>query len=158
VEGSGIETKRNAQAVEKAIEDADNGVVRDTAERDTAEPDTAEPDTASTAEPSINHEVISQRSSSRQLPGLEKVNPAAALEAIVAAQASLKSLPKMGAQATIIAGPQCQDGTCQESTRSLDTVLNWADTPADAYRQAVEAEKLVFLIHVSGNFEIPGFT
>lgn len=41
---------------------------------------------------------------------------------------------------------------------SHGTVLKWADTPADAYRLANEQEKLVFLIHVSGNFEIPGFT
>jgi hypothetical protein len=41
---------------------------------------------------------------------------------------------------------------------SHGTALKWADTPADAYRLAGEQNKLVFLIHVSGNFEIPGFT
>ena len=41
---------------------------------------------------------------------------------------------------------------------SHGTNLKWADTPADAYRMAEEQDKLVFLIHVSGNFEIPGFT
>ena len=54
--------------------------------------------------------------------------------------------------------PQCVDGTCQQKMESHGTVLKWADTPADAYRMAREHDKLVFLIHVSGNFEIPGFT
>jgi hypothetical protein len=49
--------------------------------------------------------------------------------------------------------------TCAESPMSaLGTALNWADQPEDAYRIASEQHKLVFLIHVSGNFEIPGYT
>lgn len=44
------------------------------------------------------------------------------------------------------------------SSRTLGTVLNWSETPADAYKTATTERKLVFLIHVSGNFEIPGFT
>lgn len=49
--------------------------------------------------------------------------------------------------------------TCAESPMSaLGTALNWADKPEDAYRIAAEQHKLVFLIHVSGNFEIPGYT
>lgn len=40
----------------------------------------------------------------------------------------------------------------------LGTQLDWAMTPADAYRSAEQDQKLVFMIHVSGNFEIPGFT
>lgn len=59
-------------------------------------------------------------------------------------------------------GPaQCADGTCPSESESLEnhgTRLAWAESPADAYRMAVEKEKLVFMIHVSGNFEIPGFT
>jgi hypothetical protein len=60
--------------------------------------------------------------------------------------------------ATPATGPQCEDGTCQQNMESHGTVLKWAETPADAYRMAKEQDKLVFLIHVSGNFEIPGFT
>jgi hypothetical protein len=41
---------------------------------------------------------------------------------------------------------------------SHGTALMWADKPADAYRMASKQDKPVFLIHVSGNFEIPGFT
>ncbi len=42
--------------------------------------------------------------------------------------------------------------------RSLDTALTWARSPAEASEQAARQGKLVFLIHVSGNFEDPGFT
>jgi hypothetical protein len=42
--------------------------------------------------------------------------------------------------------------------RSLNTALTWAKSPGAASEQAREEGKLVFLIHVSGNFEDPGFT
>ena len=42
--------------------------------------------------------------------------------------------------------------------RSLNTALVWAKSPAEAAVQARREGKLVFLIHVSGNFEDPGFT
>ncbi len=42
--------------------------------------------------------------------------------------------------------------------RSLNTALSWAKSPAEAAEQAERDGKLVFLIHVSGNFEDPGFT
>ena len=54
--------------------------------------------------------------------------------------------------------PTCVDGECPSSGKSLDTELMWAESPALAYEQAKTEDKLVFLIHVSGNFEIPGFT
>jgi hypothetical protein len=44
------------------------------------------------------------------------------------------------------------------ANRSLDTALTWAKSPAEASEQARRDGKLVFLIHVSGNFENPGFT
>jgi hypothetical protein len=58
---------------------------------------------------------------------------------------------------------RCTQGTCDASPagasgRSLGTALAWADSPADAARTAAERNKLVYLIHVSGNFEIEGFT
>ncbi len=52
----------------------------------------------------------------------------------------------------------CETGQCQPSGNRLGTEIHWAEQPADAYRQASEDGKLVFLIHVSGNFKIPGFT
>jgi len=42
--------------------------------------------------------------------------------------------------------------------RSLNTALTWAKSPAEAAEEAERDGKLVFLIHVSGNFENPGFT
>ncbi len=42
--------------------------------------------------------------------------------------------------------------------RSLNTALTWAKSPGAAFEQARSEGKLVFVIHVSGNFEDPGFT
>jgi hypothetical protein len=42
--------------------------------------------------------------------------------------------------------------------RSLNTALTWAKSPDEAAAKARQDGKLVFLIHVSGNFETPGFT
>jgi hypothetical protein len=42
--------------------------------------------------------------------------------------------------------------------RSLNTALTWAKSPAAAAEKARQDGKLVFLIHVSGNFENAGFT
>lgn len=42
--------------------------------------------------------------------------------------------------------------------RKLSTTLTWAESVQEASQQAEEEQKLVFLIHVSGNFEMPGFT
>lgn len=42
--------------------------------------------------------------------------------------------------------------------RKLSTALTWAESVQEASQQAEDEQKLVFLIHVSGNFEMPGFT
>ena len=42
--------------------------------------------------------------------------------------------------------------------RKLSTALTWAESVQEAAQQAEDEQKLVFLIHVSGNFEMPGFT
>jgi hypothetical protein len=42
--------------------------------------------------------------------------------------------------------------------RSLNTALTWARSPGAASEQARKEGKLVFVIHVSGNFEDSGFT
>jgi hypothetical protein len=57
----------------------------------------------------------------------------------------------------------CESGTCQlvpvkTADRKLNTALEWSSTPQQAATQAVRDGKLVFLIHVSGNFSQPGFT
>jgi hypothetical protein len=38
------------------------------------------------------------------------------------------------------------------------TEVRFLDTPSQAARQAKKEEKLVFVLHVSGNFEDPGLT
>lgn len=42
--------------------------------------------------------------------------------------------------------------------RKLNTALTWAESLSEANQRAEEEKKLLFLIHVSGNFEMPGFT
>jgi hypothetical protein len=38
------------------------------------------------------------------------------------------------------------------------TKVDFLDTPSEAARKALKEEKLVFVLHVSGNFEDPRFT
>jgi hypothetical protein len=38
------------------------------------------------------------------------------------------------------------------------TSVEFFDTPSEAAKQAAKKEKLVFVLHVSGNFEDPRFT
>lgn len=49
-------------------------------------------------------------------------------------------------------GPK--EATCGE----YGTSVHFADTPADAAREAKKDEKLVMVLHVSGHFENPAFT
>jgi hypothetical protein len=41
---------------------------------------------------------------------------------------------------------------------TLGTKIAWADTPDESWQLARDQKKLVFMMHVSGNFEKPGFT
>jgi hypothetical protein len=45
-----------------------------------------------------------------------------------------------------------------EACGSHGTSIDFVDTPVEAAKQAKEAKKLVFVLHVSGNFEDPRFT
>ena len=54
--------------------------------------------------------------------------------------------------------PSCIDGQCPTSLPTYGTTIHWVASPADAYQQAKDENKLVFMMHVSGNFKIPGFT
>jgi hypothetical protein len=58
---------------------------------------------------------------------------------------------------------ECESGTCKlvpvaKADRKLNTLLEWSSTPQLAAEQAARDGKLVYLIHVSGNFAQPGFT
>ena len=46
------------------------------------------------------------------------------------------------------------EGTCS----TFGTSVEFEDSPSDAARKAKKQEKLVFVLHVSGNFEDPRFT
>ena len=49
--------------------------------------------------------------------------------------------------------------TCtQETCGEYGTSVVFADSPADAARRALAEEKLVFVLHVSGNFEESQYT
>ena len=53
-----------------------------------------------------------------------------------------------------------QDSTCDLSgdCGEFGTTLKFAESPAAAAKQANEEEKLVFVLHVSGNFETSEYT
>jgi hypothetical protein len=63
---------------------------------------------------------------------------------------------------TAVTDEACTSGTCPAPVarldRKLNTALEWSASPAAAAEQAERERKLVFLIHVSGNFAQPGFT
>ena len=50
--------------------------------------------------------------------------------------------------------PECTD--CGNET--YGTTIQWMGSPAEAAKKAKEEKKLVFVLHVSGNFEDPKFT
>lgn len=45
-----------------------------------------------------------------------------------------------------------------DSCGKFGTSVNFVGTPSEAAKQASKEEKLVFVLHVSGNFETPDFT
>ncbi len=45
-----------------------------------------------------------------------------------------------------------------EPSGSCGTSIDFFDSPQDAAKQALKDQKLVFVVHVSGNFEDPRFT
>jgi hypothetical protein len=81
-------------------------------------------------------------------PSLVEKHPPSEAPPVAAAEAEVAALP----------ATRC-DGACPvPRARTLGTALVWATSVAEAATQAEEAGKLVFVIHVSGNFESPEFT
>ena len=72
------------------------------------------------------------------------------------------------AYATDVKGSDAKTGKPPATTNPIDaaldesgchgTAINFLDTPSDAAKKAKKEEKLVFILHVSGNFEDPKFT
>jgi hypothetical protein len=49
-------------------------------------------------------------------------------------------------------------GDSSTCTGEHGTNLHFEKTPSDAAKRALKEEKLVFVLHISGNFEDPDFT
>ena len=50
------------------------------------------------------------------------------------------------------------DGDKSPACGSFGTSVEFVDTPREAAKKAKQEQKLVFVLHVSGNFEDPRFT
>jgi hypothetical protein len=69
----------------------------------------------------------------------------------------LKSTPALPAQPLTKPAPkpvEKTEGTCGD----FGTTVEFADSPSDAAAKAKKEQKLVMVLHVSGNFEDPRFT
>ena len=55
-------------------------------------------------------------------------------------------------------GLRPQAALAAECSGDYGTEVKFVESPAEAAKQAVKEEKLVFVLHVSGNFETPEFT
>jgi hypothetical protein len=58
----------------------------------------------------------------------------------------------------VTAGRADEKKQAGESCGNHGTSVEFLDTPSEAARKAIKEEKLVFVLHVSGNFEDPRFT
>jgi len=68
------------------------------------------------------------------------------------------ALAALGDSSTTPGLLQQEEPTVCAADRSLGTAMTWAKSPEEASAEARKQDKLVFVIHVSGNFENPGFT
>ena len=65
----------------------------------------------------------------------------------------------LAAVAAVAAGVAMSSSlSAEECSGDYGTEVHFVDSPAEAARQATKQEKLVFVLHVSGNFETPDFT
>jgi hypothetical protein len=76
---------------------------------------------------------------------VSKSEPAATVEPVKLALAQAKD-------------DSCSTGMCKANDVFHRTAVTFAASPKLAAEQAVKDKKLVFVLHVSGNFEDPGFT
>ncbi len=60
--------------------------------------------------------------------------------------------------AASVIGLPPQAALAAECSGDYGTEVKFVESPAEAAKQAVKEEKLVFVLHVSGNFETPEFT
>jgi hypothetical protein len=62
--------------------------------------------------------------------------------------------PEVADSAVLQLAAQGKGTTCQQ----YRTAVNFYDSPSEARKKALEEDKPVFVLHVAGNFEEPGFT
>ena len=74
-----------------------------------------------------------------------------------AAEARPPKVPVVAKKAPKVTAPLVNEATCNPE-RKLGTTLVWASSPAAAAKLAYRQQRLLYMIHVSGNFEIPEFT
>ncbi len=60
--------------------------------------------------------------------------------------------------ACLLAPARAADKSPASTCGEYGTSVHFEKTPSDAARRAVKEEKLVFVLHVSGDFENPEFT
>jgi hypothetical protein len=53
---------------------------------------------------------------------------------------------------------QADDKSGKPACSAHGTTIDFLDTPSEAAKQAKKEDKLVFILHVSGNFEDPRYT
>ncbi len=70
----------------------------------------------------------------------------------------MKSLERRLSWAAVLAAGMFCLAVQNSALADCGTAVNFVDTPADAAKQALKEEKLVFILHVSGNFETPEYT
>ena len=73
----------------------------------------------------------------------------------------VKSLLAILLTASLAAAPAraAADESCGKcGNQAYGTTVEWSGSPSDAAAKAKAAEKLVFVLHVSGHFEDPKFT
>lgn len=88
----------------------------------------------------------------------ESVAETSPVSSVVAPQTTLVSLESKVLTIKPPAATQVCEPAEKYKDRKLSTALTWTESVDEATQQAEQDEKLVFLIHVSGNFEMPGFT
>jgi hypothetical protein len=85
--------------------------------------------------------------------------PVAEAPAASLPEPSLEPLAAPTAPATVAATPPPPPQlAASRACETFGTSVEFVASPAEAYRRAKQNDKLVFLLHVSGNFEESGFT
>jgi hypothetical protein len=68
------------------------------------------------------------------------------------------TLQGQGFQVALKQESSCRNGVCTGNVAFCGTAVNFVASPKLAEEEAAKQHKLVFVLHVSGNFEDPGFT